>query len=151
MGDIRTEESERYDLLKAGALAAGVESPNPNDFDRAVKAWLAWDESSLVGGVGLFLHADCYAIDYLFTNTAHRGKGIGVSLVRAAIKYAKTQGIDKICLFTKIPEYFSRSFSFEPMPEKLSENKFQQYVYRNCLLCDEFRKGCKPVSMVLAL
>ena len=71
-----------------------------------------------------------------------KGNGAGRSLVEALLEQAEIQEVTCVCLFTRIPEFFSRiGFQVavkEAIPDKL---------YKDCLRCPRFH-NCDEVAMV---
>ena len=69
-------------------------------------------------------------------------RGAGRRVVRWLLKEARRQRITRVCLFTRIPEYFARlGFSLaqrEQIPDKL---------YRDCLACPRL-ECCDEIAMV---
>jgi amino-acid N-acetyltransferase len=70
------------------------------------------------------------------------GQGAGSAVVRALIRDARRHGIDSICLFTRIPEFFAR-LGFSPgKPEQLPDK-----IFKDCLACPRLL-CCDEVPMV---
>lgn len=71
-----------------------------------------------------------------------RRKGAGILLVKKLLKQAEKHQVSGVCLFTRIPEFFSRlGFSIvqrEEIPDKL---------YKDCCVCPKLH-CCDEVAMV---
>jgi amino-acid N-acetyltransferase len=71
-----------------------------------------------------------------------RGRGVGELIVRRLLKVAQRHEVTGVCLFTRIPEFFSRlGFSIvqrEDIPDKL---------YKDCCICPKLN-CCDEVAMV---
>ena len=71
-----------------------------------------------------------------------RSRGAGVLLVQKLLKEGKRHNVTGVCLFTRIPEFFSRlGFSIvqrEEIPDKL---------YKDCCVCPKLN-CCDEVAMV---
>ena len=71
-----------------------------------------------------------------------RGRGAGRSVVRSLIRDARRHNIDSICLFTRIPDFFSR-LGFQPgRPEDLPDK-----IFKDCLACPRLH-CCDEVPMI---
>ena len=74
---------------------------------------------------------------------AAQGRGVGQRVVRALTTEAERHQINRVCLFTRIPEFFSRlGFSVanrEELPDK---------IFKDCLACPRLHH-CDEVAMVL--
>lgn len=71
-----------------------------------------------------------------------RRRGAGRRVVRALIRDAHRHGIDSICLFTRIPEFFAR-LGFSPgRPEDLPDK-----IFKDCLACPRLH-CCDEVPMI---
>lgn len=70
------------------------------------------------------------------------GRGAGHRVVRALIRDAKRHGIDSICLFTRIPQFFAQ-LGFSPgRPEDLPDK-----IFKDCLACPRLH-CCDEVPMI---
>jgi amino-acid N-acetyltransferase len=74
-------------------------------------------------------------------NPKYAGRGAGDMLVRALMKEAERHEVSCLCLFTRIPEFFSRlgfqTAQREDIPDKL---------YKDCLRCPRLN-ACDEVAM----
>ena len=77
------------------------------------------------------------AVDPLF-----QGRGAGIMLVKALLRQARKHQVSSVCLFTRIPDFFSRlGFSAvlrEEIPDKL---------YKDCCVCPKLH-CCDEVAMI---
>ncbi|MBV8208321.1 MAG: GNAT family N-acetyltransferase [Acidobacteria bacterium] len=71
-----------------------------------------------------------------------RGQRAGRSVVRALIRDARRHGIDHICLFTRIPRFFSHLGFVPGRPEDLPDK-----IFKDCLACPRLH-CCDEVPMV---
>ena len=71
-----------------------------------------------------------------------KGNGAGRSLVEALLEQAELQEVTCVCLFTRIPEFFSR-MGFEVAVKEAIPDK----LYKDCLRCPRFH-NCDEVAMV---
>jgi amino-acid N-acetyltransferase len=68
--------------------------------------------------------------------------GAGRRVVRALIRDAARHGVDSICLFTRIPEFFAK-LGFSPgRPEDLPDK-----IFKDCLACPRLH-CCDEVPMI---
>jgi amino-acid N-acetyltransferase len=101
------------------------------------------DAGEIIGCGALHLYGPHLAeIRSITVNRAHQRTGGGRRLVRALLAHAKKHEVNCICLFTRIPEFFSRmGFSLaqrEDLPDKM---------YKDCCVCPRFDR-CDEVAMV---
>ena len=101
------------------------------------------DHGQIVGCGALHLYGLHLAeIRSIMVAAACQGKGAGRMLVRALLKQAKQHRVTCVCLFTRIPEFFSgMGFSVvtrEDIPDKL---------YKDCHVCPKLH-CCDEVAMV---
>ena len=101
------------------------------------------DHGQIVGCGALHLYGLHLAeIRSIMVAAAYQGKGAGRMLVRALLKQAKQHRVTCVCLFTRIPEFFSgMGFSVvtrEDIPDKL---------YKDCHVCPKLH-CCDEVAMV---
>lgn len=80
------------------------------------RAWLAMDESSLVGIVMLSPHSKGGHLENLAVHPEARGRGIGQQLVQALLKSIAEGGPALVTLTTRIPAFFA-SFGFQSCGE----------------------------------
>jgi len=100
-------------------------------------------EGSVVGCGALHLYGPHLAeIRSITTDPKHQGAGGGSLLVKALLAQAKEHSVISVCLFTRIPNFFSRmGFSVarrEDIPDK---------IHKDCLRCPRLH-ACDEVAMV---
>ena len=104
---------------------------------------VAEDKGRVVGCGALHLYGLHLAeIRSITIRRSYRGKGAGRLLVDALLAEAERHHVTCICLFTKIPEFFSR-LGFR-MAEKES---LPDKAYRDCQFCPKLH-ACDEIAMV---
>ena len=73
-----------------------------------------------------------------------QGRGAGRRLVAALRAEAEQHRVDRVCLFTRIPDYFAR-LGFVPVPHQHLPEK----IWKDCLKCPRFNR-CDETAMVFA-
>jgi amino-acid N-acetyltransferase len=101
------------------------------------------DRGRIVGCGALHLYGIHLAeIRSITVHPSCRGRGAGALLMEALLAQAKKHQVSGVCLFTRIPEFFSRmGFSMvtrEVLPDKL---------YKDCCVCPRLH-CCDEVAMV---
>lgn len=71
-----------------------------------------------------------------------RGQRVGHKLMTAALQKAAERGIECLCLFTRIPEFF-RSYGFREVPRSSVPEKY----FKDCRTCPR-RHNCDEKAMV---
>lgn len=104
---------------------------------------VAEDQGRIIGCGALHLYGIHLAeIRSITVDPAYQKKGAGVLLVKALLRQAEKHHVNSVCLFTRIPEFFSRmGFSIvtrEDIPDKL---------YKDCCVCPKLN-CCDEVAMV---
>jgi amino-acid N-acetyltransferase len=100
-------------------------------------------EGKIVGCGALHLYGLHLAeIRSITVDPGSRRRGAGILLVKKLLKQAEKHQVSGVCLFTRIPEFFSRlGFSIvqrEEIPDKL---------YKDCCVCPKLN-CCDEVAMV---
>ena len=72
-----------------------------------------------------------------------KGKGAGGAVLRALLQEAEEHGIQSVCLFTRIPDFFFR-FGF-PVVEDNAE--LPDKIFKDCQTCPRLHR-CDEVAMV---
>jgi amino-acid N-acetyltransferase len=116
----------------------GELSENVRDFVVAVD-----DEKGVIGCGALHLYGMHLAeIRSIAVTPAAKGLGAGRKLVEALLDEAETHRVTCVCLFTRIPEFFSHMgfvvASREELPDK---------IYKDCVHCPNLY-ACDEVAMV---
>jgi len=101
------------------------------------------DHSRIVGCGALHLYGPHLAeVRSITVHPSHQRSGGGVRLVKALLAQARKHKVSCICLFTRIPEFFSRmGFAMaqrEDLPDK---------IHKDCCVCPRFY-CCDEVAMV---
>lgn len=101
------------------------------------------DRGSIVGCGALHLYGVHLAeIRSVAVHPAHQHRGIGVRLVRSLLRAARKHHVSGVCLFTRIPEFFSRvGFSV------VSRAQLPDKVYKDCCVCPRL-ENCDEVAML---
>jgi amino-acid N-acetyltransferase len=71
-----------------------------------------------------------------------RGKGMGHLLMEATLKAAQEYGIECLCLFTRIPDFF-QSYGFHSVPNSMFPEKYN----KDCRYCPR-RNSCDETAMI---
>ncbi|MFC1808018.1 N-acetyltransferase [Candidatus Omnitrophota bacterium] len=84
-------------------------------------------------------------IKSLAVDEKFHGKGLGVRLVKAALKEAKSLKIKKVFCLTYVADFF-KQFKFK----KISRKKLPHKIWTECLQCHKF-PNCDEQAMMLIL
>lgn len=71
-----------------------------------------------------------------------QGRGAGRHLVEALLAEARQQGVARVCLFTRIPDYFAQLGFLPVAHERLPEK-----IWKDCLKCPRFYR-CDETAMI---
>jgi len=71
-----------------------------------------------------------------------RGEGVGQLLMEATLKAAQEYGIECLCLFTRIPDFF-KSYGFHAVPHSMFPEKYN----KDCRYCPR-RNSCDETAMM---
>jgi amino-acid N-acetyltransferase len=104
---------------------------------------VAEDVGRIVGCGALHLYGPHLAeIRSITVEPSYRKQGAGALLVKALLRQAEKHHVNSVCLFTRIPEFFSRmgfsAVAREDIPDKL---------YKDCCVCPKLH-CCDEVAMV---
>jgi len=103
---------------------------------------VAEHRGELVGCAALHLYGEHLAeIRSIAVQPRARGRGAGTKLVKALMREASRHGVQCVCLFTRIPEFFAGlgfQITHEPLPDKL---------YKDCRRCSR-RHACDEIAMI---
>ena len=72
-----------------------------------------------------------------------KGKGAGGRILKALIEEAEEHGIQSVCLFTRIPDFFFR-YGFRTVEDK---SELPDKVFKDCQSCPRLAR-CDEVAMV---
>ncbi len=100
-------------------------------------------EGKIIGCGALHLYGVHLAeVRSVAVHPSAKGNGAGALIVKGLLKQARRHRVSCVCLFTRIPDFFSRmGFSFavrEDLPDKL---------YKDCCNCPRLH-NCDEVAMV---
>lgn len=73
-----------------------------------------------------------------------QGRGAGRLVVEALLAEARQHRVGRVCLFTRIPDYFAR-LGFVPV----AHESLPQKIWKDCLKCPRFYR-CDETAMVFA-
>jgi amino-acid N-acetyltransferase len=91
------------------------------------------------------LWEDLAEIKSLAVKKEHQGQGIGKSLVRKAIREAKSLGVKRVFVLTYVPEYF-KTFGFFD----IDKSKLPHKIWGECIRCPQFPE-CNELAVILTL
>jgi amino-acid N-acetyltransferase len=72
-----------------------------------------------------------------------KGQGAGGRLLKALLEEAEEHGVESVCLFTRIPDFFLR-YGFRVVEDKVS---LPDKIFKDCQNCPRLRR-CDEVAMV---
>ena len=72
-----------------------------------------------------------------------KSKGAGGRIVKALIEEAETHGIQSVCLFTRIPDFFFK-YGFRTVEDK---SELPDKIFKDCQVCPRLHR-CDEVAMV---
>lgn len=101
---------------------------------------LAKSNDTLIGVVGLEVHAEFGLLRSLAVATPYRGKGIGMLLCERILDYAHLQGIKELYLFTMTAEHFFAKLGFikidrENIPKEIQGTEEFQTLCPSTSIC----------------
>jgi amino-acid N-acetyltransferase len=103
------------------------------------------EEDGTIAGV-CALHVmweDLAEIRSLVVKRAYQKRGIGKTLVKRAIKDAKSLGIQRVFTLTYVPEYF-KQFGFRD----IEKSELPHKIWGECIRCPNF-PGCDEEALIL--
>lgn len=128
-------EYAREEILLPRSLAEICE--NIRDFT------VAENRGEVVGCGALHLYGlDLAEIRSLAVAGSAQGRGAGRLLVETLLGEAREHGVGRVCLFTRIPDYFART-GFVPVAHQSLPEK----IWKDCLKCPRFN-CCDETAMV---
>lgn len=102
------------------------------------------DEGAFLGCGALHLYGPHLAeVRSIIVKPEGQGHGAGGGLLYALIAEAEEHDVHSVCLFTRIPEFFTR-FGFRAVEDKTA---LPDKIYKDCLSCPRLHK-CDEVAMV---
>jgi amino-acid N-acetyltransferase len=72
-----------------------------------------------------------------------KGKGAGGRVLKALLKEAEEHGIQSVCLFTRIPDFFFK-YGFRTVEDK---SELPDKIFKDCQSCPRLHR-CDEVAMV---
>jgi amino-acid N-acetyltransferase len=104
---------------------------------------VAEDDGEIIGCGALHLYGIHLAeIRSIAVHPDATGRGAGKLLVKALLKEAERHNVSCVCLFTRIPEFFSNvGFSVA------SRNDLPDKIFKDCIHCPRFY-ACDEIAMV---
>ena len=102
------ERDALYELLRGARLPL-------DGLDKDVDVLLAHRDDQVVGSVALEVYDDGALLRSLAVAESERGHGLGVTLTRAIIAYARDRGVTDVFLLTETAERFFPRFGFRPI------------------------------------
>jgi amino-acid N-acetyltransferase len=101
------------------------------------------DDGTFLGCAALYCYGTHLAeVRSIAVQPKARGKGVGHLLMEATLKVAQEHGIDCLCLFTRIPDYFM-SYGFHAVPHSMFPEKYN----KDCHSCPR-RNSCDETAMM---
>ena len=102
------ERDALHELLRGARLPL-------DGLDEDVDVLLAHRDDQVVGSVALEVYDDGALLRSLAVAESERGHGLGVTLTRAIIAYARDRGVTDVFLLTETAERFFPRFGFRPV------------------------------------
>jgi amino-acid N-acetyltransferase len=101
------------------------------------------EDGHFLGCVALYCYGPNLAeVRSVVVDPEARGQGVGHKLMTATLQKAAESGIECLCLFTRIPEFF-RSYGFHEVPRSSVREKYD----KDCRTCPR-RFDCDEKAMV---
>jgi hypothetical protein len=72
-----------------------------------------------------------------------KGQGAGGNILKALIEEAETHGVQSVCLFTRIPDFFFK-YGFRTVEDK---SELPDKIFKDCQMCPRLHR-CDEVAMV---
>ena len=91
-----------------------------------------------------FYGTDLAEVRSIAVDAGRQRRGAGRRVVEALLKEASAHNVERVCLFTKIPDYFAR-LGFAPA----AHESLPQKIWKDCLKCPRFYR-CDEVAMLYA-
>ena len=91
-----------------------------------------------------FYGTDLAEVRSIAVDAARQRRGAGRRLVEALLAEARQHRVERVCLFTRIPDYFAR-LGFAPA----AHESLPQKIWKDCLKCPRFYR-CDETPMVYA-
>jgi amino-acid N-acetyltransferase len=72
-----------------------------------------------------------------------KGQGAGGNILKALIEEAESHGVQSVCLFTRIPDFFFK-YGFRTVEDK---SELPDKIFKDCQMCPRLHR-CDEVAMV---
>ena len=72
-----------------------------------------------------------------------KGKGVGGKILLGLIEEAEEHGVQSVCLFTRVPDFFFK-YGFRPIEDKA---ELPDKIFKDCRNCPRLHR-CDEISMV---
>jgi amino-acid N-acetyltransferase len=116
----------------------------PDIYENLQTFKVAEEQGRVVGCCALqVIWSDLAELKSLAVDKEFAGRGIGMSLVRAAIEKAKSLGVPKVFALTLEPDFFKK-LGFERIDNDLLPMK----VWRDCAKCSK-QESCDEIALIL--
>ena len=79
----------------------------------------------------------------LWSSRKPKSQGAGGGILKALIEEAETHGIQSVCLFTRIPDFFFK-YGFRTVEDK---SELPDKIFKDCQMCPRLHR-CDEVAMV---
>ncbi|MEE9263083.1 MAG: arsenic resistance N-acetyltransferase ArsN2 [Vicinamibacteria bacterium] len=111
-------EAERSELAEVLALLRTCDLPVDGVEENLDGYLVARENETLVGTIGLERYGDAGLLRSLAVAASGRGRGLGGTLVKMLLGYAKERGVSTLYLLTETADTFFPRFGFERMPRE---------------------------------
>ncbi len=111
-------EAERSELAEVLALLRTCDLPVDGVEENLEGFLVARENETLVGTIGLERYGDAGLLRSLAVAASGRGQGLGGTLVKMLLGYAKERGVSTLYLLTETADRFFPRFGFERMPRE---------------------------------
>jgi N-acetylglutamate synthase-like GNAT family acetyltransferase len=148
---IEIKEIKEYPLIEKLALEQGQEVSR--EITRRVeKAWFAYRENRVIGGIGIFKWRKDYSLEYYFAT--ENIEIVQENLMKYVLLYAQKKNIKTLYLIRGAPEYMfsTKRFGFKQIHFRDLPPDYRNFTFNMCDSCPKERKAvCNPVAMMLRI
>jgi len=103
-------------------------------------------DGKVVGCCALYITwSDLAEIKSLAVEESHTGRGVGSTLVKAALEEARELGMPKVFTLTTKPEFFKK-LGFKT----IKKEKLPQKIWGECIRCTKF-ENCDEEALIIKL
>jgi amino-acid N-acetyltransferase len=135
------EAANAHDLPEVHELLERHHLPLDGVDDRVQTMLVAREGSQIVGTAALELYSDGALLRSVAVDPAQQGRRLGHQLTEAALRLARTHGVDTVFLLTTTAERFFPRFGFEQIPRDQVPLSVQASV--------EFQSACPASAVVM--